>query len=248
MEISPEKRKLIFLGLGFFIFLIFFFLVFTMPERAKKRYAEKIKKEYQSTTEAIARMEKEIEPLQKIVKEDEILSQCQVDKDVEVEGIKIEEKEGTKIIKNEKYGYRIEVPSDFFVVRTLSAENLLLARANKKNNVCFPLQDNFFPDIELLVLENEKNLSLKDFVKEDIEKNVYLEEAIATSSIVKTKINEKEAFKFFIKNSSPFPQEVFYYFSLPEKKVLQVSFNIWEKEPEKPRLETLEKILQTLSF
>lgn len=98
---------------------------------SKKKELEQRLQEVEEQISATEKRIKELseltpEELQKIEREREILSAESATKDVEVAGVEIMRDGGKKIIKNTAEGYRIEVPKNLLIARSISADWLEL--------------------------------------------------------------------------------------------------------------------------
>lgn len=247
MEISTNQRKLIFLGLVTILFLILLSALFSIPQKTKKRFEEKVKREYQQTSENIEKLQKEKEEMEK--KFQEIISQCEATEDLKVEEIEIEIFGDKKNVKNKKYGYQIEVPKEMLLVKTISPEKIILTKPDEDKNICFPM--GVEGDILIEVLDNENKFSLPDFATNYF--NDRYGEAVPKdqSSLKEMKINQVNAFRLCV-DPTPFVHEAprCFYFLQKEEKIFMLEVPIWVifGEEYEVKDEVLDKTVKTFKF
>ena len=174
-----QHNKTLFLICGVLLLIVSGMLVwyfFPIEKKGEEKAPEKVKNEQklkhlQELDEQILSTQKQLEKIEtlspeerkKREKEREILSAQRVTKDVLLEGVEITLSGGKKVITNRAQGYRIEVPSNLIIARSIASDWIELhdSQSMCQDPACDPV-------IKITVAEaNPALLSLEDWFNQE---------------------------------------------------------------------------------
>jgi hypothetical protein len=226
-EFEEKSGKKIYFALGIFFLVLMglsFFLWKRNQERSKK--VEEALKEKEKIEQQIKEKEKELKKIdEKII---EILTQTKAFEDGEVPGVKIEKRGEKKLVKNEDWGYSLEIPEKMILAQSITSDELKFFVPDQGGEICCPGWRGCPPDLIISVENNEENLDLEKWVEINRGKEIASpEDGIYLKKLGWQKVGNYQWYKLDIFIEGVFSVPTFEYFLSKDQKIYSVSITQW---------------------